>query len=122
MTFKYSKPFDWHFHFRHLVDDHDNLRHSLPSLEGTWITECWPICVFSFLLAISEVSCYLALKQFVFQDDMTTYLDFRKELAWCLINNPFLPPEISTASGLVTLNMDLHDIISAPPHASTYRN
>ncbi len=55
MSFKYTKPFDWHFRFRHLVDDHNNLRHSLPNLEGTWITECWPIHVFSFLLAISEV-------------------------------------------------------------------
>ena len=121
-TFKYTKPFNWHFCFRHLVDDHNNLRHSLPSLEGTWITERWPIRVFSFLRAISEVNCYLALKHFVFQDDMTTYLDFRKELAWCLIKNPFLPCESSVASGLDTLNMDSHDIMSAPPHASAYRN
>ena len=106
MSFKYTKPFDWNFYFRHLVDDHNNLQHSSPSLEGTWITECWPSCVFSFLLAISEVNCFLALKHFVFQDDMTTYLDFRKELAWSLINNPFLPCESSVASGLDTFNMD----------------
>ena len=76
--------------------------------------EHWPIRVFSFLLAISEVNCFLALKHFVFQDDMTIYLDFRNELFWSLINNPFLPHENSTASGIDTLNMDLHDIMTAP--------
>eukprot|EP00804_Cyclotella_cryptica_P010233 CCRYP_016698-RA/>CCRYP_016698-RA protein AED:0.43 eAED:0.33 QI:0/0/0/0.66/1/1/3/0/142 len=41
-TFHYKKPFDWHFRYRHAVDDHNNLRHALPSLEDTWIKEKYP--------------------------------------------------------------------------------
>eukprot|EP00956_Cyclotella_meneghiniana_P035814 scaffold118478_cov62-Cyclotella_meneghiniana.AAC.7 len=33
-SFQYTKPFDWHFRYRHAVDDHNNLRHAVPSLEG----------------------------------------------------------------------------------------
>ncbi len=36
--FTYKKPFDWHFRYHHIVDDHNNLRHSSPALEETWIT------------------------------------------------------------------------------------
>ena len=36
--FVYKRPFDWHFRFRHAVDDHNNLRHALPSIEDTWLT------------------------------------------------------------------------------------
>ena len=37
--FAYTLPFDHHFHYRHAVDDHNNLRHSLPSWEDTWVTQ-----------------------------------------------------------------------------------
>jgi hypothetical protein len=37
-TYKYSCPFDWHFRYRHAVDDHNNLRHGLPSIEDSWRT------------------------------------------------------------------------------------
>ena len=30
--FKYKLPFDWHFRYRHAVDDHNNLMHALPSI------------------------------------------------------------------------------------------
>jgi hypothetical protein len=51
ISFPYTKPFDWHFRYRHIVDDPNNFRHAWPSLETTWIAERWPICVFTFLLA-----------------------------------------------------------------------
>jgi hypothetical protein len=37
-TFKFPLPYDWHYKYRHAIDDHNNLRHSLPSIEGTIIT------------------------------------------------------------------------------------
>ena len=37
-NFKYKLPFDWHFCYRHAVDDHNNLRHTLPSIEDTSFT------------------------------------------------------------------------------------
>ena len=36
--FCYTLPYDWHFHYHHAVNDHNNLCHSLPSLEDTWVT------------------------------------------------------------------------------------
>ena len=58
--FKYTKPYSNHYRFRHSIDDHNNLRHQLPSIEGTWVTQRWPIKVLGFLLAISEVNTFLA--------------------------------------------------------------
>ena len=63
--FLYHEPFANHFLFRHAVDDHNNLRHSLPSIKGTWITHRWALRVLSFILAISEVNVYLAMKYFI---------------------------------------------------------
>ena len=36
--FAYTLPFNWHFRYCHEVDDHNNLRHAVPSLEETWLT------------------------------------------------------------------------------------
>jgi hypothetical protein len=54
-TFCYTCPFDWHFRYRHAIDDHNNLWHSLPSIEDSWVMQRWATCVFSFILAITEV-------------------------------------------------------------------
>ena len=43
--FAYALPFDWHF-YRHAVDDHNNLRHALPSIEDTWRTIRWAYVVY----------------------------------------------------------------------------
>ena len=36
--FKYTEPFASHFNYRHTADDHNNLRHGLPSIESTMLT------------------------------------------------------------------------------------
>ena len=41
ISFKYTVLFSNHFDFCHVVDDHNNLRHQVPSIEGTWITHRW---------------------------------------------------------------------------------
>ena len=46
IEFKYTKPFSDDFRYRHAVDDHNNLRHSSPSLEDTWVTARWVNRVF----------------------------------------------------------------------------
>ena len=33
--FKRKLPFDWHFSYRHVVENHNNLKHALPSVEDT---------------------------------------------------------------------------------------
>ncbi len=60
-TFKCAKTFEYHFHYRHAVDDHNNLQHAVPSLEGTWQADWWPIHVFSILLAITKINTYLVI-------------------------------------------------------------
>ena len=37
--FKYKLTFDSHFCYRHAIDEHNNLRHVLTSIEGTWMTD-----------------------------------------------------------------------------------
>ncbi len=64
-NFQYTKPFDWHFCHCHIVHDHNNLWHSSPALEETWLTQSWAIYVFTFLLAITEVNLYLIMQFFV---------------------------------------------------------
>lgn len=111
----------WHFHYRHVVDDHNNLRHSLPSIEDTWRTDRWPARVFAFLLALSEVNAYLVMRHFVWDDEETpTYLNFRRELAWELIENPMLEGEKETATQNVRRLRSTHQLITAPKHANRW--
>ena len=56
---KYNIIFTNHFKYCGFVDDHNNLRHSKPSLEETWVTQLWSNRVFSFILTVSEVNFYL---------------------------------------------------------------
>ena len=39
--FNYKLPFDYNFRYHHDVDDHNNLRHALPSIKATWMTDRW---------------------------------------------------------------------------------
>jgi hypothetical protein len=55
-----------HYAYRGCVDDHHNKRQDGGSKQGlalestSWSTFCWPIRVFAFILAITEVNTYLA--------------------------------------------------------------
>ena len=48
-TFKYTIPFSNHFNYRHIVDDHNGIRHQVPSLEQTWRTHRWLIVFWHFV-------------------------------------------------------------------------
>ena len=92
--FKYKLPFDWYFHYRHLVDDHDNIMHVLSSIEYKWMADRWECQVFAFILAISEVNAFLILRYFLCcglrWEGMPTLLDFFRKLVWQLINNIYI--------------------------------
>ena len=64
--FKYKLPCDWHFRYRHVVDDPNNLRHSLPSIEDPWVTDLCECRVFAFIFPISEVNAFLIQHYFVY--------------------------------------------------------
>ena len=121
--FVYKLPFDWHFRYRHAVDDHNNLRHGLPSIEDTWITQRWEVSVFAFILAVCEVNAFLVVRYFQHgnsRDTAPKLLTFRRQLAWQLINNPYL--ENDEAQNQMVLIGTAHTLLRAPTFASAYRN
>ena len=122
-TFQYTEPFANHFNFRHAVDDHNNLRHGLPSIESTIVTHCWPIRVFSFLLAITEVNIFKTFEYFVWEKDQVpgSLVKFRRRLAQAFINNDYLNIEEPRGSSRAKKKQKLeHCLRAAPRHASKY--
>ena len=65
----YTETFTNHYLDRHSVDDHNNLRHFQTSIESTLITYWWVICLFSFIMAISEVNIFLACYYFMWKKE-----------------------------------------------------
>ena len=91
MEFKYTEPFSNHFDYRHIIDDHNNLRHATPSIEETWRTHRWANRVFAFLFAVTEINIYLAFVNLVWSGEERKKLqEFRSDFAWALIDNQFL--------------------------------
>lgn len=120
--FKYTIPFSNHFDYRHMVDDHNSIRHQVPSLEQTWRTHRWANRVFSFLLAVTEVNCYLAFRFFVWSDEgKIDFMTFRSRLAWSLIMNDFRDTsDPSTTRSKRKVVTETHELKSAPPHAKRW--
>lgn len=116
-TFQFPLPYDWHYRFRHAVDDHNNVRHSLPSVEGTIITTRWEMRVFSFLLAVSEVNAFLTYRFFCKPDIMPTLQEFRHKLAWQLIKNRWI---MEQDAGEQQEACAIHQLMKAPPHATKF--
>ena len=89
--FRYACHFDFHFRFHHKVDDHSNLYHGLPSIEDSWNMMSLEIRVFLFVLAITKVNAFLALRYFTSAKGLIewcpTLLIIHQQLAWQLINN-----------------------------------
>jgi hypothetical protein len=96
---RYAFPFDGHFRYPHVINDHNNLRHGLPSVEDSSTTQRWEIQVFTFVLAISEVNAFMALQYITFTKGTIhgcpTLIVFRRRLAWQLIRNSWIVSEES---------------------------
>jgi len=124
-VFKYTEPFANHFKCRHVVDDHNNNRHSDISLEQTWATHRWENRISAFILAVVEVNTYLAVRFFVWRDQEkeTPLLHFRKKLAKALIYNELLqqtsPEPRSSARKKQKLE---HKIAKAPQNVNKFEN
>ena len=119
VSFRYKIPFSNHFDYRHVVDDHNNLRHQVPSLEQTWTTHRWAIRVFSFLLAVTEVNCYLAFRYFVWDEERRMdFMAFRSKLGWALINNEFKRnEEARDTRSKKRKKLQMHHLETAPKNA-----
>lgn len=124
--FRYKEPFANHYKYRHCVDDHNNLRHSIPSIEGSIKTHRWELRVFCFILAISEVNTFLALKNFVWcNDKFMTLHQFRRKLAMALINNEHIRKDVHgnmvrSRRKRRNIGDTEHVLCSAPPHAKKF--
>jgi len=122
--FKYACPFDWHFRYRHAVDDHNNLSHGLPSIEDSWTTQRWESRVFTFILAITEVNAFLALRYFTFANGSipgcSSLPVFRRQLAWQLIRNSWIVAEEEAARDVNISSV--HKLLTAPKKAKKYHN
>lgn len=87
-SFKYTKPFYLHFRYPHAMDDHNNLRHQIPSFDETWTTCHWACCGIAFLLVVTEMNAYFTVRYFVWSaEEMTTLVEFHCQLAWALIKD-----------------------------------
>jgi hypothetical protein len=121
--FQYTKLFDWHFNYRHAVDDHNNLRHALLSIKDGWRTIQWETRVFSFVLAVCEINAYLFLRYFMCawwaRDDVPTLLMFHRKLAWELINNNWIGRQEQNIN--IEIDED-HTLLMVPKHAPKFKN
>ena len=116
LTFKYPEVIHNHFMFRHAVDDHNGKRHSPISLEVVWATKRWANRVFAFLLSITEVNCFLAQTHFMDRKS-GSMLEFRKQLAYELIENDYLEKEEAALRRRSTRIQEGigHGLLSLPP-------
>ena len=116
--FNYKLPFDWNFCYHHAVDDNNNPRHSLKSIDDKWVTDQWEFQVFAFILAISEVNEFLIPRYFVYcglrWEGMPTLLDLCRKLAWQLINNIYIGER---KGGGEFFPYSIHRLMTAPRHA-----
>ena len=116
--------FSNHFTYRHSIDDHNNLRHLSPALEETWVTHRWMNRVFSFILAVTEINTYLAMKFFVWvprDQKIPTLRDFRRTLALSLIYNEFFEKEDEKPTKEKRkIRLMEHELLTAPPHAKQF--
>ncbi len=120
-VFHYTNPYHWHFKYQHVVDDHNNLRHAMPSLEDTRRAERWPVRVFTFFLTVTEINIYLALKHFVWEkSDVPKLLDFRHTLGWEHIDNPMLVDDEKWLNECKRRLEQEHKLKSCPPHAKRW--
>ena len=119
-AFKLQEPFANHYLYRHVVDDHNNGRHALPAIEDTWGTHRWPNRVFAFILAISEINTWLAFRHFVWKNNDTELVDFRKKLAFALIRNEYYKEEVEANERKKRKFQGEHELVKAPPHCGKY--
>ena len=86
----YKITFPNNFGYIHCVNSHNGIRHQVPSLEQTWTTHRWATMVFSFLVAVTDVNCYMIFRYFLWDDDNTLgFMASCSNLARALIANNF---------------------------------
>ena len=101
--FAYKLPFDWHFCYCHTIDDHNNLPHSLPSIEESLITWCWECHVF-LILATIKVNAFLCICYAKGMETFPSLVNFCRHLGWQMVLHPHLM-ELNTMTSSMCLWM-----------------
>ena len=98
------------------MDDHNGKRHSPVSLEVVWGTKRWLNRVFTFVLSITEVNCFLAESHFMSQK-CGIMMEFQKQLAFELIQNVYVEQEEAALHCRSTRVQEgiCHGLLSLPP-------
>lgn len=111
---KYPELIYNHFSYRDAVDSHNSSRMFPIAMEETWKTTRWPLRVFCFLLAVTEVNCRLVLTNIYNQSEMSQQ-DFRKELSREFLHNKYLClPKPTKMRKSKRLNDPDHCLVSLP--------
>jgi hypothetical protein len=77
------------------------------------------MCVFSFVLVVTEVNAFLAYRFFCPPDPVPTLQQFRHKLAWEQIKNKWLARKSLDESHVVSA---VHQFMVAPNNATKYAN
>jgi hypothetical protein len=115
-TFHYPEIVYNHFQYRDAVDSHNSSRMYPLALEETWKTTRWPLRVFQFLLAVTEVNCRLGFESLCGGERMSQQ-QFRRQFAKELIFNTDLStaPMSIRASKRKTVDRSAHELIPLSP-------
>lgn len=124
VRFRHCGVFVNHCVFRHAVDDHNRLRHADLSLECTWKISHWENRVFAFMLAISEVNVFLAMRCFIWkrEEQCTNILTLRQMLSGALVFNECLLKRKRTTARRTChqQQQQQHEWVTAPLSASSF--
>ena len=113
-TFSYIEPISNHFKYRHQIDDHNNRRHAPISIEKTWATKHWPDRNFAWFIAVTEVNANHACAYFR-GTEIIPQLEFRKNLAWEMINNSMEGISEVEDNSRMSLRHRAHGLVSLKP-------
>ena len=115
-TICYTKVIHNHYSYWDSVDSHNGMRMFPIALKETWKTTKWPLRVFQFLLAITEVNIKLACER-IFKQPEATIMEFRQAFVHKLIYNDYLEEE--NAKNKKRQQKDgpnIHELVSLPPY------
>ena len=90
--FQYLEVVFKHFNYRDSVDAHNSSRMEQISLEETWKATRWPVRVFTFLLAITEVNYGLAMEN-IYYHPACLQQEFKKLIPEGLIKDNHIHQE-----------------------------
>ena len=100
--FDYPEVISNHYRYRDAVDSHNAKRHAPIGLETTWATKKWENRVFGFILAITEINIFNAIRYFNTDTKYESVLQFRKVFAESLIKNKYYSTINITEDDMIT--------------------